>query len=278
MASYNELKNKGFKLLEEAGIMDAALDAGLLLEHVFGIDRNFLLLNGDKDASDKEGEYLDLIRKRAEHVPLQHLTGHQEFMGLDFAVNEHVLIPRQDTECLVEEAMRYVEDGMKVLDVCTGSGCIIISLARYKNGLEAYGCDISEEALDTAAGNAESIGVNVGFILSDLYESTDDKYDVIISNPPYIASDVVPTLMEEVRDHEPHLALDGGADGLDFYRRLIEGADDHLLKGGMIFFEIGFDQGEAVRALLKGHGYVDVEVVKDLAGNDRVVHARRAIL
>ena len=189
-----------------------------------------------------------------------------------------MLIPRQDTECLVEEAMRYVEDGMKVLDVCTGSGCIIISLARYKNNLEAYGCDISEEALDTAAGNAESNDVNVGFILSDLYESTEDKYDVIISNPPYIASDVVPTLMEEVRDHEPHLALDGGADGLDFYRRLIEGADDHLLKGGMIFFEIGFDQGEAVSALLKGHGYIDVEVVKDLAGNDRVVHARRAIL
>jgi release factor glutamine methyltransferase len=279
MPSYNELKITGSGILDKAGIMDAALDARLLLEYVTGMDRNGLLLHGTQEVpADKEGEYLELIEKRAAHVPLQHLTGHQEFMGLDFAVNEHVLVPRQDTECLVEEAMLYVEDGMKVLDVCTGSGCIIISLARYKNGLEAVGCDISEEALKVAKANAVSNETDVEFLSGDLYEAVDDKFDVIVSNPPYIRRAVIEDLMEEVRDHEPRIALDGGEDGLDFYRRLLDGADDHLLPGGVILFEIGYDQGEEVKSLMEERGFKDVAVVKDLAGNDRVVRGRRSIL
>ncbi len=279
MPSYDEMRNKGTMILTSAGIADAATDSLLLLMHVIGMDRGGLLLHGrDEVSADKAGEYLKLIDRRASHVPLQHITGHQEFMGFDFAVNEHVLIPRQDTECLVEEAMRYVNDGMKVLDVCTGTGCIIISLAAYKNDLEARGCDISEEAILLARENAVRNRAEVDFVLSDLYENIEGKYDVIISNPPYIAGPVIDTLMEEVKDHEPRIALDGGDDGLDFYRRLIDGADEKLLPGGMLFFEIGYDQGEAVSSMMRDHGYKDVTTVKDLAGNDRVVHGRRSVL
>ena len=279
MPSYDELRTTGADILKRAGIADAALDALLLLEHITGLDRNGLLLHGREDVpADKENKYLELIDRRAGHVPLQHITCHQEFMGLDFAVNEHVLVPRQDTECLVEEAMLYTEDGMKVLDVCTGSGCIIISLAKYKNGLEAVGCDISGEALEVADDNAKNNGVDVRFLLSDLYEAVDDRFDVIVSNPPYIRTGVIEGLMDEVRDHEPRIALDGGEDGLDFYRRLIDGADDHLISGGMLLLEIGFDQGADVSRLMEEHGYRDVTVVKDLAGNDRVVRGRRPIL
>ncbi|MCR4807761.1 MAG: peptide chain release factor N(5)-glutamine methyltransferase [Lachnospiraceae bacterium] len=279
MASYDELRNMGQTVLKEAGIDDAATDARLLLEFVTGLDRNGLIMQGPTQAGDDiEGRYKDLIDKRAAHVPLQHLTGHQEFMGLDFAVNEHVLVPRLDTECLVEEAMRYVLDGMRVLDLCTGSGCIIISLARYKNDLEAVGLDISKEALELARENALRNGVEVDFALSDLYEKAEGRFDVIVSNPPYIRRDVIDTLMEEVKDHEPRIALDGGEDGLDFYRRLLDGADDHLIPGGMIFFEIGYDQGQAVSQLMEDHGFKDVTVVKDLAGNDRVVHGRLSVI
>ena len=279
MPSYDELRITGVNILTGEGIADAATDALLLLEHVTGLDRNGLLLHGREAVpEDKRDEYLELIGKRAAHIPLQHITGHQEFMGLDFAVNEHVLVPRQDTECLVEEAMLYTEDGMKVLDVCTGSGCIIISLAKYKNGLEAVGCDISGEALRLAGDNALSNGVDVSFALSDLYEAVEGRFDVIVSNPPYIRTGVIEGLMEEVRDHEPRIALDGGEDGLDYYRRLIDGADDHLVPGGMLLFEIGFDQGADVSRLMEEHGYKDVAVVKDLAGNDRVVRGRKPIL
>lgn len=279
MTGINELRNRGTILLKEASVADAGIDADLLLEYVTGMDKNGLLLHGnDPVPEDKEDEYLRLIGRRAGHVPLQHITGRQEFMGFVFTVNEHVLIPRQDTECLVEEAMRYVDDNMKVLDVCTGSGCIIISLVRYKNNLEATGCDISDKALMVARENASRLGADVKFVLSDLYEAINDKYDVIISNPPYIRSDVVDTLMEEVRDHEPRIALDGGEDGLDFYRRLLEGAKTHLIPGGMILFEIGFDQGFAVSTLMEEYGYKDVTVVRDLSGNDRVVRGRLPIL
>ena len=279
MPSYDELRTTGADILNREGIADAALDALLLLEHVTGLERNGMLLHGREDVpADKKDVYLELVRKRACHVPLQHITGHQEFMGLDFAVNEHVLVPRQDTECLVEEAMLYIEDGMKVLDLCTGSGCIIISLAKYKNGLDAVGCDISVEALKLAADNAAKNGVDVKFLSGDLYEAVDGRFDVIVSNPPYIRTGVIEGLMEEVRDHEPRIALDGGEDGLDFYRRLIDGADDHLISGGMLLFEIGFDQGACVSCLMEEHGYRDITVIKDLAGNDRVVRGRRPIL
>ncbi len=278
----NELRSRGVRCLEDAGIDDAATDAALLMEYTLKTDRNHILAYGNDEVSDKQADDYDaLIKRRAEHIPLQYITGHQEFMGLDFEVCEDVLIPRLDTECLVEEAMIEIEDGMRVLDLCTGTGCIIISLARYKNDLKAVGVDISGKAVEVAARNSESNGVEVCFLQGDLYEALDDigdRYDAIISNPPYIAGAVIDTLMEEVRDHEPLIALCGGEDGLDFYRRIIDGADSHLVPGGVILFEIGYDQGEAVSDMLREHGYSDVKVIKDLAGLDRVVKAHRPFL
>ena len=278
----NELRSRGVRCLEDAGIDDAATDAALLMEYTLKTDRNHILAYGNDEVSDKQADDYDaLIKRRAEHIPLQYITGHQEFMGLDFEVCEDVLIPRLDTECLVEEAMIEIEDGMRVLDLCTGTGCIIISLARYKNDLNAVGVDISVKAVEVAARNSESNGVEVCFLQGDLYEALDDigdRYDAIISNPPYIAGAVIDTLMEEVRDHEPLIALCGGEDGLDFYRRIIDGADSHLVPGGVILFEIGYDQGEAVSDMLREHGYSDVKVIKDLAGLDRVVKAHRPFL
>ncbi|MCR5508287.1 MAG: peptide chain release factor N(5)-glutamine methyltransferase [Lachnospiraceae bacterium] len=271
------LRNEGMKRLSEAQVADASIDAALLLEHVMDISRSYLLAHPDEEADEAVCEaYLSLIGRRCEHVPPQHLTGTQEFMGLVFKVDKDVLIPRQDTECLVEEAMIETGDGMRVLDLCTGSGCILISLMRYKNDIYGVGTDISADALKVAADNARTNGVSAVFKQGDLYGALEDedKFDIIISNPPYIRSDVIPSLMEEVRLYEPHTALDGGPDGLDFYRRIIDGAAAWLIPGGCILFEIGFDQAEEVSDLLKEAGYTGISVIKDLAGNDRVVKAR----
>ena len=193
-------------------------------------------------------------------------------MGLRFSVTEDVLVPRQDTETLVEEVMRYLRDGMEILDVCTGSGCILLSLLRYSNGCRGVGCDISEKALAVAGQNAKELGISAQFIQSDLFESIEGRFEYIVSNPPYIRKDMIPTLMEEVRDHEPLIALDGGEDGLDFYRKITREATEHLYSGGMLFFEIGYDQGEAVKLLMEEEGYEEVTVSQDLAGLDRVVY------
>lgn len=285
MSSLNELRSTAAKALLSAGISDAAQDAALLLQYVLDVDRNYILTHGlDTVPEVAERKYLLLTNRRCSHEPLQYITGHQEFMGLDFEVNEHVLIPRQDTECLVEEAMIETEDGMKVLDLCTGSGCILISLLKYKNNVEGLGTDISGAALEVALRNAACNGVKAHFLQGDLYEALTGSleydgtpFDIIISNPPYIASAVIDSLMEEVKDHEPAAALDGGEDGLDFYRRIIGGADKYLVPGGCILFEIGYDQGQAVSSLLSDKGYVNIKIVKDLAGLDRVVKARRRI-
>lgn len=284
MSSIRQLYAEGNGILERADIADAAIDARELLMYVLKIDRNYMLMHPDEDVDEvKKSEYLELIDKRSAHIPLQHITGVQGFMGLDFIVNENVLIPRQDTECLVEEAMIEIDDGMQVLDMCTGSGCIIISLMKYKNNLETTAVDISEAALSVARENARLNNVEVNFIRGDKFDALKEagiegRYDAIISNPPYIASDVIETLMPEVRDHEPRIALDGDSDGLRFYRDIIEGAESYLAPGGVILFEIGYDQGEEVSRLLEVKGYIDVCVVKDLAGLDRVVKGRKRCL
>lgn len=271
--NYRELYDTGKDRLEKAGIQEAALDARLLLEEVCRTDRNTLLVHGDRPVTeDEEKKYLAFVERRSVHEPLQQITGWQEFMGLRFRVTEDVLVPRQDTETLVEEVMRYLRDGMEILDVCTGSGCILLSLLRYSNGCRGVGCDISEKALAVARENAEELGLSAEFIQSDLFESIEGKFEYIVSNPPYIKKDVIPTLMEEVKDHEPLIALDGGEDGLDFYRMITREATEHLYSGGMLFFEIGYDQGEAVRKLMEEEGYEEVTVSQDLAGLDRVVY------
>ena len=275
--TYRECYEQGCRTLQAAGIEEAALDARLLLEAVCGTDRNDLLVHGEQPvAPEAEEKYLNWIRQRAEHIPLQQLTGEQGFMGLTFNVNEHVLIPRQDTEILVEEVLKELHDGMRVLDMCTGSGCILLSLLHYSNDCEGLGVDLSAEALEVAGRNVLKVltpekAEHAHFLQSDLFEKVEGKFEIIVSNPPYIASAEVEKLMPEVRDHEPRMALDGTEDGLYFYRRIIEEAGKHLVSSGMLFFEIGYDQGQAVSELMRTEGYCEVQVVQDYAGLDRVV-------
>lgn len=282
--TYAEIYRTGKEVLEKAGIEEASQDARLLLEYVCGTDRNYLLAHGDSPVEEeKQLAYRELADKRALRIPLQQLTGVQFFMGLEFGVNEHVLIPRQETEILVEEVLKYLHDGMRVLDMCTGSGCILISLLRYTNGCRGLGVDISPEALKVAEENAARLLSENGdpgydpeseplrFLESDLFEKVDGIFEVIVSNPPYIPSAVIETLMPEVREYEPGIALDGHGDGLFFYRKITEECKAHLAGGGMLFFEIGFDQGEAVRSLMEQQGFLEVQVIKDYAGLDRVV-------
>lgn len=282
--NYKEIYLWGRSELERAGIGEFELDARLLLEHICHTNRNTLLVHGDREVTEEEEkEYRKAIAVRSTRVPLQHITGVQEFMGLEFKVNRHVLCPRQDTECLVEEVMRYLHDGSRILDMCTGSGCILLSLLHYSNHCSGVGADISKEALEVAMENASVIGNlkrpnpweenTVKLIHSDLFSKVPkEKFDIIVSNPPYIASAVIPTLMEEVREHEPMSALDGMEDGLFFYRKIVAESREYLTKEGMLFFEIGHDQGQAVSDLMREVGFKEVTVVKDFAGLDRVVY------
>ena len=232
---YRDVYEAGREQMEKAGVGEAALDARLLLEYVCGTDRNALLVHGDREVSEEEYDrYRELTGKRAARVPLQHLTGGQEFMGLPFFVNEQVLVPRQDTEVLVEEVMKHLHDGMRILDMCTGSGCILLSLLHYSNDCTGVGVDLSAGALAVAGENYERLRtkrpeMKAQFLEGDLFaaleaecgQSAGDKgasagrFDIIVSNPPYIETEVIKSLMPEVREHEPMMALDGGTDGLD---------------------------------------------------------------
>ena len=296
--TYRQCYAWGFECLQKAGIADAKLDARLLLEFICGTSQHDLLLNGDKVLEeDFFLRYQACIEKRASRIPLQHITGVQEFMGFTFYVNEHVLIPRQDTEILVETALEYLTKicresnaNVQILDMCTGSGCILLSLLAlskaYKDKLGGTGADISAEALKVAKRNLEELGTQcesmpkAQFVESDLFEKWHDKkdgiyekrYDMIVSNPPYIATEVIDTLEPEVRLHEPITALDGTEDGLFFYRKIITDSVSFLKEGGILLFEIGYDQGNAVAGLMENAGFCKVTVKKDYAGLDRVVY------
>lgn len=273
--TYRQLYDYGVEQLENAGIEEAGLDARLLLEYICHTDRNTLLVYGGNERNSLEEEFYKMaVARRAKHIPLQYITGEQEFMGLTFRVNEHTLIPRQDTEILVEEAMRYLFDGMRILDMCTGSGCILLSLLKYSNECEGFGVDISDKALEAAKENAARLGLEAEFIQSDLFDKVEGRFDMLVSNPPYIATSVIPTLMPEVKDYEPVLALDGMEDGLYFYRKIVEESVCYLYNSARLFFEIGYDQGDSVRKLLVDKGFQDVNIIKDYAGLDRVVTAR----
>ena len=284
--TYKALYEYGKKKLEEAGIEEASLDARLLLEYVCHTDRNELLVYGDKNRSEFEAQvYQMAVDRRAARIPLQHITGEQEFMGLRFRVNEHVLIPRQDTEILVEEAMRCLADGMRILDLCTGSGCILLSLLKYSNECEGIGIDISDKALLTARENASALQLDAVFLEGDLFaplenyvssKTKDRLFDIVVSNPPYIETEEIKVLMPEVREHEPLLALDGGEDGLSFYRKIIQKAPEYMRKGAHLFLEIGCKQGKAVRALMQEAGFSQFQILKDYAGLDRVVFGMKA--
>lgn len=274
-----ELLEQGTRLLGQAGVEESASDAWILLEYVTGLDRaHYYMEMMSAVSADKEQRYLELIKQRSGRVPVQQITNEAWFMGLPFFVNEHVLIPRLDTEVLVENVLKTVRPGMRILDMCTGSGCILLSLLHEEESLKGVGADISPDALDVARRNSVQLGLDerAEFVRTDLFEAIpgDEKFDIIVSNPPYIRSDVIPGLMEEVRDHEPLLALDGHEDGLFFYRRIVREARRCLKPGGRLFFEIGFDQGDALRELLTEAGYKDVAITKDLAGLNRVAEGR----
>lgn len=270
--TYREAVKRGEEILTAAPVADAKNDAWLLLEMVCKIDRSFYYLHMEEDLLEEQvSEYEIALKKRAEHVPLQYIVGETEFMGLKFKVNSSVLIPRQDTETLVEEVLKEIKPGMQVLDLCTGSGCIIISILHNAPGAVGAAIDISKQALNVAKENARQNGVSVDFEQSDLFHNVVGTFDVIVSNPPYIPSAEVVKLMPEVGEFEPLEALDGKEDGLYFYREIIGSCRDYLKPEGRIFFEIGFDQAEAVSKMLWENGFKEVRVIKDLARNDRVV-------
>ncbi len=279
--SYDSLLKWGTDELTAHNVDNTSVDAWYLLEYIYGISRvDFLMRRNDpfdEEQMKQSADYQALIRQRSEGCPVQYLTGSTEFMGLPFFVNENVLIPRQDTEVLVETALLMMKPECRLLDMCTGSGCILLSLAKLGTVAEGVGADISEGALKVAERNREHLGLSqVRLVHSDLFESVEGVFDMIVSNPPYIPTEDIEDLMREVRDHEPHLALDGSKDGLLFYRKLAEESGRYLVPGGSLLFEIGYDQWEAVSQLLDQAGFKDIHVKKDLAGLDRVVYAVKA--
>ena len=278
-----DLLTEGSAALLQAGDTDGENDAKLLLFEVFHLDLVHFLMDrlrplseSDAETQEKMQTYRGMIAKRASRIPLQQILGSQEFMGLEFFVNEHVLIPRQDTETLVELVLQEQQGReKKLLDLCTGSGCIAISLA-VKGGYESVtATDLSEEALKVAERNAKTHQKKIIFRQGDLFSALSrteaGTFDIITSNPPYIPTAVIATLEPEVREHEPMMALDGTEDGLRFYRQIAQEAGTWLKPGGAIYLEIGYDQGEAVSGLLREAGFDKVRVVKDLPGKDRVV-------
>lgn len=279
--TFFELWKWGEKRLADSGIREADLDAKYLLLEAFEMDLAHFLLREQEQVPSTDGrtrEYSDAVLARASRVPLQYLTGKQDFMGLTFHVDERVLIPRQDTETLAELVLREnPEKNIRLLDLCTGSGCLAVSLAVLGGYKEVDAGDISPDALEVAEENGRRLGGNVHFVESDLFSALDPgkAYDVIVSNPPYIPTEVIEGLEPEVRDYEPRMALDGSGDGLAFYRRLAAESPSHLKPGGRLYLEIGWDQGESVEALLRENGFEDIEVVRDDAGNCRVVRGKR---
>ena len=271
MITYQELLKSGENELVSSNISDAELDAWYLLEYLTGMSRAKFFLDRDMEVSDEiKDRYLSLIHMRKEHIPLQHITGTQEFMGFDFFVNENVLVPRQDTECLVENVLPFAH-GKKILDMCTGSGCIIISLKKLEETAECTGADISKKALEVAQKNAASNEAEVYFKESDMFEKINGKYDIIVSNPPYIKKDVIKKLSKDVQN-EPIIALDGGKDGLVFYKKIVNEAIDYLKLGGYLCLEIGYDQKKDVMDLIKENlQYINTYSKKDLYDNDRIV-------
>lgn len=281
MATIQELLVLGKEKLESSGNEYAKYERKTLLEEVLGCNYLYMLMNGEEEVSpEKEEQYLQLIEKRCGHYPLQYLLGYANFMDYTFLVDENVLIPRNDTEVLVECANEVLDTlegqrgsgSLKVLDLCCGSGCIGISLKLYHKSICLTLSDYSDKALEVAKKNLDKYNLGAEIALSDLFQEITKKQDMIVCNPPYIESKIIDTLMPEVREYEPMSALDGGEDGLDYYRRIIKAAPEYLSDSGWLMFEIGYNQGEAVLTLMKETGFLDVELKKDYAGLDRIVY------
>ena len=280
--TYREAYNIGVARLEASlsENPDRKLDARLLLEASCGTDYQTLLADGNERlVTDEEfHRYETMLERRSGHEPVAYILGAQDFMGLPFFVTRDVLIPNQDTENLVEEAMKEVHGGMRILDLCTGSGCILLSLLHYSADTTGVGTDLSAAALRVAAENGGRLGLSDRAVWKqgDLYEAlagaeSSSKFDLIVSNPPYIPTAVIGTLMPEVAEMEPRMALDGGEDGLGFYRRILAGARDVLKIGGVLMMETGFDEAADVAAMMRQSGFLDLQIIRDYGGQDRIV-------
>ncbi|MCR4675586.1 MAG: peptide chain release factor N(5)-glutamine methyltransferase [Lachnospiraceae bacterium] len=276
--TYFEAVKNGIQKLEAALVPNAHFDAEELMLFVTDFSKSDYLLHKMDEAKEEHlKSYEQVISKRCDRIPLQHIIGVQDFMGRLFEVNEDVLCPRLDTESVVEKAYDLIDayENPEILDLCTGSGCIAISLYHHvkdqKKKVKVWAVDASEKALNVAKKNALNNRAYIEFFLGDLFEPiAEERFDMIISNPPYIPSKVVDGLMPEVKDHEPRMALDGAEDGLKFYREISKEAKAHLKENGVLIFEIGFNQGKDVETIMKNCGYFDVTIQKDLAGNDRI--------
>lgn len=271
MRTLRQLLTWGEDTLRNAQVPDAEIDAWELMETAFGIEKSCYFLQRDDKIENTDGErrYRDFIGRRSQRIPLQQITGKAWFMGLEFEVSDQVLTPRFDTECLVEQVEQLLLPGMRVLDLCTGSGCILLSLLARNPQISGIGTDLSAGALEVARRNRDRLGLEVPLLQGDLFSKVTGTFDIIVSNPPYIPTEEIGGLMPEVRDHEPVMALDGGTDGLDFYREIIRLAAGYLKPGGWLAFEIGCDQGEDLVRLFSQAGYTGVHIGKDLAGRVR---------
>ena len=265
----------GTKMLTQAGIDEAELDARYILEYITGLNSaQYFIHSEDIIEKNKAEEFFRLIERRSKRIPLSYVIGTRDFFGLTFKVDENVLIPEQETELLVEEVIKHSE-GKSVLDMCTGSGCIAISIALFGKPSKVAASDISEKALEVARENAKSLKAGeISFIQGDMFENVTDKFDIIVSNPPYIETGEIDELMPEVRDYIPRLALDGDIDGLKFYRIISKEAVKKINKNGRIFYEIGYNQSRAVASILLENGFTDVKIMKDYSGLDRIVMAK----
>ena len=273
--SYRKLFAKALDLLKSSGIENVEYDIKAILTDTFGLDLNKFILDMDNEFEpdkDLEAKYLSRIEKRKMHIPLQYIINKQNFYGLDFYVDESVLIPRYDTENIVDRIVKDCKENkcLSVLDLCTGSGCIAVSLKKC--GFEkVYAADISDKALAVAKHNSKLNNADIIFLQSDLYENfpKEIRFDIIVSNPPYISTDEIARIEKQVRDFEPKLALDGGRDGLDFYKKIINLSKNFLNNKGRLYLEIGYDQSKDVVDLAKKEGYDNIVIIKDLSGRDR---------
>ncbi len=276
------LLNLATKMLNSKKIDTARLDSQLILGKVLNKDKIYLMINSNEEVEEKdEEEFLKLINKRMENMPVRYILGEVDFMGLDFYIEEGVLIPRSDTEVLVEEVLKIIDKDkeLNLCDLCSGSGAIGISLAHYRKNIMVDLIDFYEKPEKISKKNIvrNKLENQVKFIKSDLLKEPIKelkRYDIIVSNPPYIKENVIDTLMDDVKNYEPRTALSGGDSGLIFYERIVEESKKALKENGILAFEIGYDQGDSVRNIMKNGGYIDINVVKDLAGLDRVVIGR----
>lgn len=278
--SYRKLLTKAANILKDANIENIEYDIKTILRDTFDIDYNKFVMDMDNEfETDKslEYEFISRIEKRKKHIPLQYIINKQNFYGLDLYVNESVLIPRYDTENIVDCIVKDFEGSkdISVLDLCTGSGCIAISLKKH-GFKKVFALDISDKALEVAKHNAYIHNADITFIKSDLYKElpNDIRFDLIVSNPPYIRTGEIEKLDDEVKDFEPKLALDGGKDGLDFYKKILNLSKDFINKNGSLYFEIGYDQAKDVVDLAKKEGYYNIKIIKDLSGKDRGISMR----